>query len=56
MEPLVAGIQTLNPPLPSGGRVWSRVMGQGMALKHLGDQGIGIHPQVLTLVVQRLTA
>lgn len=55
-QPLVARIQTLNPPLPSEGRVQSRVRGRGMVMKHFGDQGIGIHAQVLTETVQRSTA
>lgn len=55
-EPPVVRIWPLNQPLGSGGRVWSRVMGKGTALRHLGDKGLGSHLQVLTLVVQRSTA
>lgn len=56
IEPQVARTRTLNQPLPSGGGVWTGVMGKGMGSRQLGDKGIGIHLQVLTLVVQRLTA
>lgn len=31
-------------------------MGKGMGSRHPEDKGIGIHLQVLTLVVQKLTA
>lgn len=48
-------VTILEQPLPSG-RVWNRVTEKGMESRPLRDKGIGIHLQVLTLVVQRLTA
>lgn len=55
-EPQTERMRTLNQALSSGGGVWSRVKGKRMEPRHLGDKGMGIHLQVLTLEVQRSTA
>lgn len=55
IEPQIARMRTLSQAL-SGGGVWSRVKGKGMEPRHLEVKGMGIHLQVLTLEVQRLTA
>lgn len=55
-EPQIARMRTLNQPLPRGRGAWGRVTEKRMDPRHLGDKGKGIHLQVLTLVVQRLTA
>lgn len=55
-EPQSERMRTLNQALSSGGGVWNRVKGKRLEPRHLGDKGMGIHLQVLTLEVQRSTA